>query len=597
MTAVAVRPPTFLQRLSTAFKAGRQAAVLAYGVPTWQDGQVPQYTDRTFGKFVDEGYQKNELIYSCLTANADSAASVSLKVYSKGDHEEIDDHPLRRLMKRPSPFLSEFDFWALTSIYEDLAGAAYWQKIRNNAGEVIELFPLRPDWIKIVPSSTTFIAEYVYDPGDPTQVRHLPTRDVLVFKRFDPRNLRDAINPTKVVARSGDVDNALTDYLKLLEEKGFEPRGVLKSKLTLQDSDVDEILRRLEDRYAGMSNWHKPIVLDRDAEYQRTSFSMAEMDFTSQDERNEARICAIYQVPPIIVGARIGLRYGTYANYQEARLSWWEDKLTPRYKHRSDVINAQLAPEFDEDIETEFDTSRVPALQEKKRAERQQYADEFAKGLITRNMFYQKIGEDQLPPETGDVFIQSIAVNSIPIDGPAEPPPPAQPPVVPGDKPAEPPPDTPPDTPLPADEPAQPGAKVADITPVTVMAQQVLDLKARLKVVTEERDNLRATLDAAPPPVDVEAIVARIEPYTPDGQLRQIAETLAKRAEPAADEKPTEPAPEPAPLEEPAPEASDTESKGKAAKPLPFDDLLTVSETDVKRWETMYQRLQEKAHA
>jgi HK97 family phage portal protein len=415
--------PTTFQRFVSGFKAAasRASAVLAYAIPTWKEGQAqPSYSARRFENYVAEGYKKNELMYACITANADTAAQVSLKVYDRKSHEEIDDHPLRKLLERPSPYLAEFDFWALVSVYEDLMGVAYIEKVRNKAGEVIELFPLRPDYVKPIASSDKFISGYMYCvPGMPD--KPMKAADVMVFRRFDPTDLRQAVSPTAVAARVCDVDNAITDFLKVLEEKGFQPPGVLKSKLVLRDQDIDRIMHQLETRYGGVDNWNKPLVLDRDAEYQRTGMTMAEMDFTAQDERNEARICAIYQVPPIVVGARIGLRYGTYANYQEARLSWWEDKLAPKYKHRSDVIDAQLAPEFDDNIETEWDFNKVPALQEKKMTERARSYAEFQAGLITRNMFYKELGWDQLPPETGDVFVLSSTTIDVPIEGRPEP--------------------------------------------------------------------------------------------------------------------------------------------------------------------------------
>ncbi len=517
MTAVAVRPSTFLQRFAGAFKAARRAAVLAYGVPTWMEGQPPMYSDRNFERYVSEGYQKNELMYACITANAATAALVSLKVYDQTEHEEIKDHPLRRLMARPSPFLSEYDFWALTSIYEDLAGVAYWEKVRNGAGEVVELFPLRPDYMTAIPSSTTFISTYLYAVPGMDEKRIAPA-DVLVFKQFDPRDLRQAISPTKVAARSIDVDNSLTDYIRLLEEKGFEPPGVLTTKLVLQDSDVDEILRRLRTRYGGIENRNKPLVLDRDATYQRTGSTMQEMDFTAQDERNEARICEIYQIPPIIVGARVGLRYGTYANYQEARLSWWEDKLTPKYKHRSDVIDAQLAPDFDKTVDTEFDTSKVPALMEKKQAERRARASEFSTGLITRNMFYKFIGEAQLPPETGDVFVQSIAVTSVPLNGLPEPPPPPAP-------------MTPPPTeePPPNEPPAEPPNDVT--TAAEERDKETVPASAKSAPVEPPAEpNVAPPVCPVPPPEpDPAVIAAAVAPYTPDGQLKALTDVLDQR--------------------------------------------------------------------
>ena len=41
----------------------------------------------------------------------------------------------------------------------------------------------------------------------------------------------------------------------------------------------------------------------------------------------ESRICAAMQVPPILVGAKVGLDRSTFTNYQEARKQLWEEAI------------------------------------------------------------------------------------------------------------------------------------------------------------------------------------------------------------------------------------------------------------------------------
>ncbi len=551
MTTVTTRPPTFMQRLTGSFKAAR-SAVLAFTVNSWDEGRAPNYTERHFENYVNEGYKRNELIYTCLTTNAETAASVSLKVYSKGDHEEIEDSPLQALLDRPHPFLSEYDFWALTSIYEDLAGVAYWQKIRNKAGEVIALWPFRPDWMKPIYSSVDFISGYLYCiPGEP-EIEIKP-RDVLVFKlNWDVLDMRQAISPMGAAARVGDVDNAITDYLKILEERGFQPASVISSKLQLTDEAVDDIIRRLKERYGGLRKSEVPLILDNDASFQKTGMTMTEMDFTALDYRSEARICQVFHIPPIIVGASVGLARSTFANYQEARLSWWEDRLMPKYKHRSDVIDAQLAPEFGDDIETEFDFSKVPALQEKRAMAWTRGLDAFSRGAITRNMFYEEVGLELLPPETGDVFLQGIALSEVPIEGHPEPPP-APAPVQPSNTP----PDTQqPPTSVPADE-----GKAAEPAPVEGKAVPPEPVSRPLSEAIHKPPE---------PEPDPALIAARIAPHTPAGQLQAVADVLVKRE---AELQPPAPVEEKAaetsvPVEPPAP--SDAEPP-KSDEPAPED--------------------------
>ena len=40
--------------------------------------------------------------------------------------EEVTDHPLLTLLKRPNPVHNSFDLWELTTLYQEVHGAAYW---------------------------------------------------------------------------------------------------------------------------------------------------------------------------------------------------------------------------------------------------------------------------------------------------------------------------------------------------------------------------------------------------------------------------------------------------------------------------------------
>ncbi len=212
--------------------------------------------------------------------------------------------------------------------------------------------------------------------------------------------LHKPLSPMRPLARSGDVDNRVTDHLDKFFEKGARPAGVFKTKLKLSDPDYERIRRRLEQQYGGALNWHKTMVLDSDAEYQRTGMTFEEMNFETLDDRNEARICAVLDVPPIIVGARVGLNRSTFANYQEARSSWWEDKLVPLYRKLSDGIDLQLTPEFGDDVETAWDYNQVPALQDRRNAQWQRATSAFQTGAISLNQFYREVGLEEV--EGGD---------------------------------------------------------------------------------------------------------------------------------------------------------------------------------------------------
>lgn len=285
---------------------------------TW-GSHTPTYTAAKYDNFVREGYLKCELIFACVNARASTTASVSLKVYDKKTHAELLDHPLRTLLEHPNPFISEYDFWRMVMINLDLAGMAPFQKVRDNAGRVISLWHLRPDGISMRRSPTEYLAGYTYSLQGATPI-DLDRRDVLLFIERDPRDPLTPVSRAQVASRIIDVDNALTDYIKLYWEQGGTPMGVLTSKLKLSPDQITRARANWTARYGGAKNWTEPVVLDNDTTYQQIGTNFKDMGFADLDGRSEVRICTVMGVPPIIVGTTIGLGRNTFCLPAEARV-------------------------------------------------------------------------------------------------------------------------------------------------------------------------------------------------------------------------------------------------------------------------------------
>lgn len=392
--------------------ADEQKSALATMVASWEN-KSPAYQQFNFETSVREGYKKNELIFSCISLKADSAAIPRLVVKNK-EGETLNDHPLRQLIENPNPFMTEFDFFGATLTYLDLAGLSYWEKVPNKSGKnTTQLWPMRPDWIRPI-RSKDFIEGYIYAPPG-LEPQTIPAKNILRFNVFDPSNLYQGLAPVQVAARMGDVDNSSTDFVKLFFEKGGTPPGLLSTKQKLIESQVEEIRRRWRERYGGFENWLDPVVLDSDASFHKIGLTFEEMGFEFLDARSEARICMVLRTPPILVGATIGLRASTYSNYEAARRAFWQDTLAPQYKRLADRMNKDLASEYSKDgVHLEWDFSKVPALQEDINSRWKRATAAFSVGAITVNQFLEEIGKDKLP--NGDVYVRASKAYEVSID-------------------------------------------------------------------------------------------------------------------------------------------------------------------------------------
>lgn len=399
----------FMQRLSLASTVlFRGTKALAHLVPSWQD-EKPVYSNINFESMVRHGWRKNELIFACVDRTANTAAQVKLKVKdTKGN--ELPDHPLRRLLRNPNPYMSEFDFWASVHIFQKLAGRAVYEKERSRAGQVVRLWPLRPDWLAVIPSNTAVIKGYEYAPPGMSPVQLAP-EDVLDFKLFDPLSMYNGWPPAAVASRVGDVDNSATDYLKIFFDKGGMPPVYLKTSKVVGDPLKQAIREGWAQLYGGSRHWAEPAVLDADFEVHKTGLSFDEMKIDVLDARNEVRVCMVMAVPPLIVGAKAGLDRSTYSNAEQMRTVWWEDILIPAYINLNDTIYRSLALEFG--VETEWDFSQTPAMVLTRQKAFDTARNALSGGGVTLNEYREMINLPTLGA-AGEVFLRTLAQTEVP---------------------------------------------------------------------------------------------------------------------------------------------------------------------------------------
>jgi HK97 family phage portal protein len=382
-----------------AAKAAAQVVETPYAWPAWRQGQ-PDWTSPTLQGFAEAGYGDNAIVCACIARRSQSAALAPLVAYT-GERTKPtrlpDAHPLAALLLRPNPWQSWYEFMELLITYLDLDGNAFVYKagpstaLRSAQGAVKGLFPLRSDRVRPVPGlgRTDPLLGYVYDSADSGFFEREPfLPEEIIHVKFpnpgDPfEGLGRGTSRLAAAAKSTDVDNAATSFLKTFFDQAVVPFGLLKSKQKMLDSEVIRVRERLRAQYGGAQNWGDVMILDADAEYQRLGLSMQEMTFGDLDARNEARICMVLEVPPIIVGAKVGLDRSTFANYGEARSSFWEDSLIPGiYRRFEDAFNGGLAGDG---VWLAYDYSAVPALREDQTAKWESAARAFMGGFATRN--------------------------------------------------------------------------------------------------------------------------------------------------------------------------------------------------------------------
>lgn len=386
--------------------------------PEWEV-TTPQYVTPNPYSLAQMGFRTNELVFTCINVRADSIAEAPLMTYKDDAKEVINHHAISELLSNPCPGVSEQTFWKIVETYLGIAGFSAWEKERNNKGETIRLWPMRPDWCSFLRGQQKPIRAIRYQPyGLP--YLDIAIEDVLLFQYFDPLYpLLKPFSPSMSALEMINTDNNMTLMIQNFLKNGNFLGGVLSTEnQVLQEAEANVYKRRWQENHRGSEHAGEIAVLGKGLKFQTTSTSFKDMVFPEVDARSESRICMVFRVPPILIGAKVGIDRSTFANYEESRKSFYEGAISNEWKYLSGIVTDQLIPDFENSPKLfvcQFETKDVSALQKDRNAQVDR-ADKMYRGKWAKlNEARKEADLDPIEGEEGNMFYQESKPDELPI--------------------------------------------------------------------------------------------------------------------------------------------------------------------------------------
>lgn len=396
--------------------SGTKAAPASASTTVEQKVTPQPRRDLQVGGLVDSA-TKNEVAYACVQIKRKAMQDPRLIVQQKasdGTWKEVAGHPFARLMMRPLPDMDGATFMGIAVASWDIARVFYAEKVRSASGAVVGLNPLNPASMKPRFDQQRQQNGWIWKEGP--QKIEFDLEDVLV--RRQPA-WADAA-PLAVALGSVDGDSAQTGFIRAFFDNGGQPSGIIKVKGTYDQLKADALSSKWATKYGRRGDgWHRPAVLDDNAEYQKTGANLSELASETIVGIFESRICQAFGVPPLIIYAYVGLIRSTYSNLKEAWASFWDAELSPALKAWREFLTWHLLTEFvAEDliyggrIRLAWDLSEVAALQEDVDAIHARAKAAFEVGGLTLNEYRSRIG--QPPDPAGDYYVRSSKTTTQP---------------------------------------------------------------------------------------------------------------------------------------------------------------------------------------
>lgn len=289
----------------------------------------------TSGKRVNErSSMQMTAVYSCVRILSEAVASLPLLVYEQSDShsQRARDHPLYFLLHdEPNPEMTSFIFRETLMTHLLLWGNAYAQIIRNGKGEVVALYPLMPDRMKVDRDEDgQLFYEYQVSKANPS----INTANTAGTVRLHPQDVLHipglgfdglvGYSPIAMAKNAIGMAIACEEYGAKFFAHGAAPSGVLEHPGVLKDPS--KLRDSWQATFGGSANSGKVAVLEEGVKYTPISIAPEQAQFLETRKFQINEIARIFRIPPHMVG---DLEKSSFSNIEQQSLEFVKYTLDP----------------------------------------------------------------------------------------------------------------------------------------------------------------------------------------------------------------------------------------------------------------------------
>lgn len=281
-------------------------------------------------------------VYSCVRILSETVASLPLNVYEYTDlgSTKAIKHPLYRILHdEPNTEMTSYIFRETLMTHLLLWGNAYAQIIRNGKGEILGLYPLMPDRMKVDRDSN---GKIIYEYRTNNKIYVLASIDVLHIPGLGFDGLV-GYSPIAMAKNAIGMSMAAEEYGATFFSNGATPSGILEHPGTVKNAQAMR-----ESWLQGFSgkNSHKVAILEEGMKYTPISISPNEAQFLETRKFQINEIARIFRVPPHMVG---DLEKSSFSNIEQQSLEFVKYTLDPWVSRWEQSIVKKLLREDEKD--------------------------------------------------------------------------------------------------------------------------------------------------------------------------------------------------------------------------------------------------------
>ncbi len=273
---------------------------------------------------------RNSTVMSCVSVKARAISQLPIKIMWKADDgtfvdalasEKVGVRDKQRakaalkLLESPNNFQSQYEFWFQWMMWHEMLGEAFtlwWRQDQKKPDQMpLEMYILDSTLIAVTITETRYPSyrlstpSYGFSKDEPLQY-------------FQVMHCKDqawqgsaGFNKGMLAAELVGLDQDIDIYANYVMLNGAKPSGIFVTEQVIPDSKFKEIAARLKEAWSSMvgsqkTDLSKPgqsMLLDQGMKYETVKpLTMQDTDLANLKMQTMKRICALYGVPPAMVG-------------------------------------------------------------------------------------------------------------------------------------------------------------------------------------------------------------------------------------------------------------------------------------------------------
>lgn len=252
----------------------------------------------------DENAMRVSTVYRCVNLIASTIADMPVNIYERtGDVPvQIEFNDMWYLLnEQPHPMWTAVAMWEWVFKSLLLRGDGYVEILRDRRGEITGLKPLHPDRVRV--DCINERLRYSIMPLDGAPYGR-DQDDILHFPGFGFDGIRGLSVIQWAAFQSIGIALAADGFSGSFFKNGGMPKHVIKAPKRMDDEQVELLRTQYADRYSGVDNAGKPLVLTDGLDVRELSLKSADVELLSSRKYQVIDICRAFGVPPVLAGAQ-----------------------------------------------------------------------------------------------------------------------------------------------------------------------------------------------------------------------------------------------------------------------------------------------------